>query len=269
MSIGIAVAVPDGIALAADTQTTWNQTILRAKDKAGNSVELAEPINVPIGWSRMARKLFEVNMNGRLYAVVTAGASHVNSKSIYATIISAAQHYSGSGTIEDVREYLAGHLKNELAQHFSCDKSQLANQPLNVCEFILATYETDDVTKPAIESHLVFSGKINMKGGLNSSGHIIKWKNYEQQIRYHGCWIGKGEFISHIVNHRNPKLPPIAGQFGMMTLADAVDYTKFLVEFTCDFERFAVMVPDCGRPIVSATLTPDGFQLNTFGEPGS
>jgi hypothetical protein len=44
-----------------------------------------------------------------------------------------------------------------------------------------------------------------------------------------------------------------------MTLADAVDYTTFLVRFTCDFQRFAVMVPDVGRPIVSATLTPDGY----------
>ena len=45
MSIGIAVAVPDGIALAADTQTTWNQVILKAKDKnTGNEFDLANPI---------------------------------------------------------------------------------------------------------------------------------------------------------------------------------------------------------------------------------
>ena len=53
MTIGIAIAVPDGIALAADTQTTWNRTILRAKDKAtGQEVELAEPISIPVGWSQ-------------------------------------------------------------------------------------------------------------------------------------------------------------------------------------------------------------------------
>jgi len=53
----------------------------------------------------------------------------------------------------------------------------------------------------------------------------------------------------------------------MMTLADAVDYTKFLVEFTCDFQRFAVTVPDCGRPIISATLTPGGYEEKTVKEP--
>ena len=61
MSIGIAIAVPDGIALAADTQTTWNNIILRAKDKkTGNEFDLAEPIAVPVGWSLCARKLFSV-----------------------------------------------------------------------------------------------------------------------------------------------------------------------------------------------------------------
>ncbi len=266
MSIGIAVAVPDGIALAADTQTTWNQTILKAKDKAtGNEFELADPIRVPIGWSKMARKLFEVDMNGRCYAVITAGMAQMNSKTMYAVIQSAAHQYQGPGDMSDVGTYLESHLKQELAHQLSCQVTQLSSQPLNVCELILATYESDDVAKPMIESRLFFSGQINFNGQPNNSGHILKWANHTQSVRYHGCWIGRAEFISHIVNHGNSKLPPIAGQFGMMTLADAVDYTKFLVEFTCDFQRFAIMVPDCGRPITSATLTPAGYREETVG----
>ena len=71
MSIGIAIAVPDGIALAADTQTTWNQTILKVKEKTtGNEVDLAEPISIPVGWSRMARKLFKVDISGTTYAMI-------------------------------------------------------------------------------------------------------------------------------------------------------------------------------------------------------
>lgn len=68
--------------------------------------------------------------------------------------------------------------------------------------------------------------------------------------------------MTHIVNHKNKSLPPLSGQYNLMTLADAAAYTRFLVEFTCDFQRFAVMVPDCGRPIISATLTPEGYQEN-------
>lgn len=265
MSIGIALAVPDGIALAADTQTTWSQVILKAKDKnTGNEFDLADPISVPVGWSKMARKLFGVDMKGKQYAVITAGEAQLNSKTMYAVVQSAAHKYTGPGDIHDVGSYLGNHLKQELAQQFSCQVNQLAAQSRKVCELVLATYESDDVAKPMIESHLIFSGQINFNGKPNNSGHILKWANHTQPVRYHGCWIGRAEFISHVVNHKNPKLPPISGQFGMMTLADAVDYTKFLVEFTCDFERFAIMVPDCGRPITSARLTPGCYQEETI-----
>ena len=41
MSVGIAIAVPDGIAMAADTQTTWNQVVTKAKEKSsGKEFEL-------------------------------------------------------------------------------------------------------------------------------------------------------------------------------------------------------------------------------------
>ena len=266
MSIGIAIAVPDGIALAADTQTTWNKNILKVKEKnSGKEVELAEPIRIPVGWSRMARKLFSVDMNGTTYAVITAGMAHMNSKSMYAVIHSAAPTYQGSGEIDDVSEFVRDYLKNELAEQLSCTPEELVAQPINVCEIILATYEAKDVAKPVIESHLVFSGTIDYNGNSDSSGHILKWSNHTQPNRYGGCWIGRSEFITHIVNHKNSQLPPISGQFGMMTLADGVDYTKFLVKFTCDFQRFAVMVPDCGRPITSSTLTPERYQENVVG----
>jgi hypothetical protein len=260
MSIGIAIAVPDGIALAADTQTTWNRTILTAKEKSsGKEVELAEPITIPVGWSRMARKLFHVDMNSKTYAVITAGMAQMNSKSMYAVIRSAALTYEGNGEIDDVSEFVRDHLKKELAKELSCQPEELAAQPFNVCEIILATYEANDVTKPVIEAHSVFSGTIDVDGDPNGSGHILKWSNRTKPSRYGGCWVGRNEFISHIVNHTNSRLPDISSQFGMMTLADAVDYTKFLVEFTCDFQRFAVMVPDCGRPITSSTLIPESY----------
>ncbi len=266
MTIGIAIAVPDGIALAADTQTTWNRTIFKAKEKnSGKDIELADPIRLPIGWSRMARKMFSVEMKGTTYAVITAGMAHLNTKSMYAVIRSGAHNYQGDGSIDDVSQYLATYLKDELAKHLSCSVKDLSKQSLNVCELIIATYENNDVAKPVIESHLVFSGMLNFAGSLDNSGHIRNWSNRTTPNRYHGCWIGRKEFITHLVNHKNPELPPISGQFGMMTLADAVDYTRFLVEFTCDFQRFAVMVPDCGRPITSSTLTPEGYEEKVVG----
>lgn len=260
MSIGIAIAVPDGIALTADTQTTWSQIINKAKDKeTGNDFELAEPIKVPVGWSRMARKLFFVSMAHNIFAIVTAGEAQLNTKTMFAVFRSAANQYNGDGSCADVSQYFIGHIKNELAIQHSCTAADLSQKQINACEYILAGYEDKDVAKPFLESHIVFSGKLLINKNQNTSGHFLKWTNTAQSSRYGGCWIGQAAYITHIVKHSNKNLPPISGQYHMMTLADAVDYTKFLIAFTCDFQRFAITVPDCGRPIISATLTPEGY----------
>ncbi len=261
MSIGIAIAVPDGIALAADTQTTWNQTVAKAKEKTtGREVELADPLQIPVGWSQKARKLFSVDISGRKFAVVTAGVTHLNSKSMFAVFRSGAHNYQGNPSYADVAKHFVDHLRSELASHFSCSISDLSKKPVAACDFILAGYDDNDVAKPVVESHIVFSGVATANGKQDASGHIVRWSNLSQPSRYGGCWIGQVAYISHVVNHSNPDLPPISGQYAMMTLADAVDYTKFLVTFTCDFQRFAIMVPNCGRPIKSATLTPEEYQ---------
>ncbi|MFI5180126.1 MAG: hypothetical protein ACHQPI_01900 [Thermoanaerobaculia bacterium] len=76
MTIALALAVPDGIALAADTQTTWNRTLTTAREKGtGRDFELESPILVPIGSSRLARKLFSIRMNGLQLAVAVAGTA--------------------------------------------------------------------------------------------------------------------------------------------------------------------------------------------------
>ncbi len=81
MTIAIAVAVPDGIALAADTQITWHKTITTAKEKGTEKeFELHEPIRLPVGWSRMAKKLFSLTFEGASFAICTAGASSLNKK---------------------------------------------------------------------------------------------------------------------------------------------------------------------------------------------
>jgi hypothetical protein len=40
-----------------------------------------------------------------------------------------------------------------------------------------------------------------------------------------------------------------------MTLPDAIDYAKFLVQTTADYQRFADMVPNVGGPIEVALIT--------------
>ncbi len=258
MTIAIALAVPDGIALAADTQTTWTQTILQAKEKGtGRDVELAQPINVPVGWSRLARKLFSLSMGDQPYAVAASGAALVNAKTPYSIFRSLEKAYSGNGTYDDVLSFLFDGLKAELRQHFGIPDLAEAPQAIEI-SFILAGYENGDVSKPILRAVGVFSGKPPIPGVAEFTGDRTYWSNLGN-LRFNCCWIGRVEFVSHVVSHTNAALPQMSGQYSLLTLADAVDYVRFLAEFTCDFQRFAVMVPDCGRPVITATLTPEGY----------
>ncbi len=262
MSICIAIAVPDGIALAADSQTTWNQTITRATQLGTNQeFELAQPISVPISWSKMARKLFEIRINNISYAICIAGTALLNHKTIFSIFKSLQRTYEGDETFDNIVRHFIDGLKNELRKQLNIENLATASTVLNV-DFIISGYVDGDVSRPKIESWIVFSGTLPLesRGDVLNTGEFRRWTNVvEGQHTFGGCWIGRTEFISHIVTHHNPKMAPIQGQYELLSLADAVDYTKFLVDFTCDYQRFAIMVPDCGKPIISATLTTDNY----------
>lgn len=262
MSICIAIAVPDGIALAADSQTTWNQTINQAIQRGTNQlIDLAQPLNIPIGWSKMTRKLFNLKIQDNTYAICIAGAALLNHKTIYSIFKILEKSYQGDGSYDNVVRHFIDGIKAELRKQLKIEDLSTAQTVLSV-EFIVSGYVDNDVSKPRIESWIVLSGTVQIQGGGQlKTGELNKWTNIENgEHTFGGCWIGRAEFISHLVTHNNTQMPPIQGQYELLSLADAVDYTKFLVEFTCDYQRFAAMVPDCGKPIISATLTPEQYE---------
>jgi hypothetical protein len=261
MSICIAIAVPDGIALASDSQTTWTQTITQATQRGTNQLfDLAQPLNIPIGWSKMTRKLFNLKIHDNTYAICIAGTALLNHKTIYSIFKTLEKSYQSDGSYDTVLRHLIDGLKAELRKQLNIEDLATASTVMSV-EFIISGYVDQDVSKPRIESWLVLSGTVQIQGGgqLNT-GELKKSTNIVNgQYTFGGCWIGRTEFISHLVTHNNSQLPPIQGQYELLSLADAVDYTKFLVDFTCDYQRFAAMVPDCGKPIISSTLTPETY----------
>jgi hypothetical protein len=257
MSIAVAIAVPDGIALAADTQTTWLRSITKAREKgSGREFELETPIKVPLGWSRMARKLFALSFAGHPYALATAGAAVINGKTPYAIARQLEASYRGPEDFDSVRNHLVEGIQTELRAHHGV--VDLAAAPPLAIDFMLAAFGRSGVADPLLASHCVYSGSLDLPEGAACVGSHHRWQN-QGAHRYGSCWIGHAAFVSHVVEHKNPDLPPISGQYQFMSLADAVDYATFLVRFTCDFQRFAIMIPDAGRPIVSATLTPEGY----------
>jgi hypothetical protein len=257
MSVGIAIVVPDGIALAADTKAGWSRTITHVQVKGvAGPVELEKPIIQPAGWSPGAKKLFPFRYGDYEGAILTAGMATIGLRTARAVFKKLEQECPATSNCQEVVDFLANRLKAEMAEVYKVD--DLSKAPLSLLEFVFMSFEDRDITRPFVTSNLVFSGTLSIEGAANTSGYHLRWKNLPN--RYGACWIGRTEFIAHLVNHNNPRLPPISGQYHLMTLEDAANYAQFLAEFTCDFQDFAITVPDCGRPVVTAVLTPDEFR---------
>jgi hypothetical protein len=149
-----------------------------------------------------------------------------------------------------------------MKRHLGVDHLKEAQQTLRV-DFILAGYDNQDISEPRIETYWVFSGTPTIEGKRRQAGHILRFSNKAQKTNYVGTWIGRAEFIGHFFE-KNKRIPPLRGQLDLLSLSDAAAYANFLVEFVCDYQRFAPMVPDCGRPITSARLTPYGYTQQTI-----
>jgi len=263
MSICIAIAVPDGIALSVDSQTTWTNQINHVKEKdSGRMVELEHPILLPVSWSKMARKIFNIDFSGNKYAFCVAGIALLNQKTMYAIFSSLEVKYLGDGSFDNVVDFIKNGLKEELKLHLNISDLKNTDQILNI-EFIICSHDDKDISKPRIESWLIHTGIINFEGIQLDKSEFRKWTNFENgKYRLGGTWIGMVDYISHIVSHKNPQLPQIQGQYELFSLSDAVDYTNFLVKFTCDFQRFAITIPYCDKPIISATLEAGQYTEN-------
>ncbi len=157
-------------------------------------------------------------------------------------------------TKTELVNYLVNGIKDEFIAEFG--NENLAECATRRLDFIICGFNDEDISNPFIQKHHVFSGIIKNIGVDDNTGHIVA---RDQNETHGGCWIGRTEFITHIVNHKNKDLPAISGQYSLMSLSDAVDYAKFMVEYTCNFQRFAVTVLDCARPIISARLTPEQY----------
>ncbi|MFP5385130.1 MAG: hypothetical protein ACLGHN_03575 [Bacteriovoracia bacterium] len=252
MTIGVVVSVPDGIALSADTQTSWTTTITKAEIKdplnAAKTiqVDLAKPILQQSGWSSGTKKLFKFkygsdDQNLKDAAILTAGNASINGQTAYAVLKKIEASCPRTDSCDAVVAYIVDELKKEFKLQYKVD--DMNKMPKTISSFIFASFENSDITKPYISNNNIITGPLL----VGQSDHHIN----SSITKSTGCtWIGRVEYIGHILNHSNANLPPIAGQYHLMTLQDAVRYSRFLTEFTCDFQKYAVCVPDCGRPVV-------------------
>ncbi len=196
----------------------------------------------------------------------TSGTALIGRKTIHTVVQNAQKNYDGASDFDSVRAHITYALKKEFCTALKVDEQELKNCDYSDIDIIIAGFDEVDVSKPRIEKYTIFSG-VRREGGVRDDSGIYKgFTNVAEDGEYAftACCIGETSYTDHLLTHDQEKIPGLTDNLILWSLSDAKDFCEFLVNFTCDYQRFSAMVPTCGRPIISAVLTPLSYK--EFGE---
>ncbi len=243
MTMNVTVRVPDGIVIASDSLASQqNQLRLRpAKKKhtcgsCGNEEEVSfdepPPIGVPVNSSPLANKLFYLGQFG----VAFHGAAAVGGRTLCNHVLNYVHtDWAPTKTVRAVSDDLSTILHEALKKELGGDLGKLPEgaTPLG---FQIAGYNEND-----LDSGSTFMVAI---------GRDVKVEDTSGPA---GVAFGG---IVDVANRLYRRLMPTDDvSLELMTLPDAVDYARFLIRTTADYQRFAKMVPVVGGPIDIAVIT--------------
>jgi hypothetical protein len=232
MTIDVVVTVPEGIALSADT-------LVKNFKKTD-----AEPEAPP--------KLFHLVIDKKSYAVCIAGQGELKGETVYSIFKSLEKTFNiENPAIDQITSYFVEGLKKRFQKKF--DQEDIGNAVYCAVHFLFCGFENNDLSKPIVQEHIVFSGSYKDDGVENKTGHIIRTTN-QGDNKYSAFAIGiKGE-IKHLISRKDGQPPEESENFQSMSLKEASDYSNTLVGIMCEKDK------DCGRPIRSVILTPNNYQ---------
>lgn len=244
MTINVSVRVPDGIVVASDSLASsflqLQQQIQIGPPKCHQCGAdqppgvVTAPISVPGGSTPLATKLFYVGN----YAVTAFGAARINGRSMYNHVMMfVTTALKGDMPLMDVAEGLSAQLQDAINKDPQC---QRAKPGTPVGGFQVCGYDADDIDMGRIAIVALRIGK----------DPEIKL----QEQRYGVVVTGNNEITNMLFN------VPAGGKsvqpsYDNMTLPDAIDYARFLVQTTSDYHRFANMQPMVGGPTDIALIT--------------
>lgn len=248
MSLVISLRIPDGIVVAADSLSTSNDVLEIASSEIkiecphckktikGKGFKLP-PIPIPFSASSYTQKLFK--LYGK-YAISFIGIGILNSKSIYYHIkqFELENNKENHDDLYKVVEKVEKYFENELIKAFPDYKSK-APENWRPMGFHVNGY---------------------LKKGNNLSGVTCEVslgrKNTKKIINSTGCTIG-GDIgvVSKLweIGKNNPKQKI---RYRLLTLEDAIELSRFFINTTSTFQKFANQVPTVGGDIDIALITP-------------
>jgi hypothetical protein len=245
MTINVAVRVPDGIVVASDSlassflqlQPHIQIGTLKCKQCGFDhppGLITTPPISVPGGSTPLATKLFYVGD----YAVTAFGAARINGRSLYNHVMMfVTTKFAPHMTLMDVAEGVS----QQLAEAINSDPHTKGAPPGAVVGgFQVCGYDQDDVDMGRI-------AVVTLRIGRAPEIQL-------QEPKYGVVVTGNAEITNMLFR------VPAGGQsvqpsYDNMTLPDAIDYARFLVQTTSDYHRFANMQPMVGGPTDIALIT--------------
>ena len=245
MTIAVAVAIPEGIVLAAESRQTYSRKV-------------GDVINLRIG-TDFGKKVFQL---GSKVGAVTWGWAFLLGRNInsYVEEFKSTINQKGISEVEQISHELAKFLTDKYMEHIA---KKLDNPAPRAIGFYIGGYDSKGGNIYATyipEKDVSLVSNTIAKSGMNWGGQIDVitrlLKGYDHRI------VTLPGFPKDLTAELN-KLEYVTN-FNNMTLQDAVDYAVFLVKTTIDMQRFSdgiVMqpgdIPGCGGSIDVAVVQPD------------
>ncbi len=253
MTLNVTLKVPDGIVIASDslmTLTEWISKKINIDSKCPKCAELIQlkdvqipAFSVPSSSFPYAQKLFSIN--ARL-GLAVYGVAHLNGRSMYSHIMDLTgklpKPAEGEDYVEIVKKAVLDYFDNQIALECTKTGFNLALQPDDWFPFgfQLAGFHRDAAGEPTPKVFWIRMGK----------------KSDAQLVSAPAFCTGVFEVVT------------LLWPGGMLTanvtafsLQDAIDYARFLIRTTSEYQRFSGKWQTVGGEIDIALITNrNGFQ---------
>lgn len=247
MTLNVSLRIPDGIVLASDSLGTASLSYHQKMNVPGvcpecqKSIEIKDvqtpPITLPASTWPYVQKVLPVE---RKFGIAVFGMGLVNGRSMYnhITEISPKLPTASSGDrFSEVRDFLVTYFQEQLVLDWRSKSIDPALQPdtFRPFGFQFVGFSATASGEPCAKTALVNIGKTPSVDTIDSMGCT---------------WSGDGSVVSLLW----PKTGA-AANFPAFSLQDAIDYAKFLIRTTSDFQRFSGRMPTVGGEIDIALVT--------------
>lgn len=253
MTLNVTLQVPDGIVIASDSLATLTESIIKKVSvdstcpKCQQNIQLKDvqvpPFVVPSSAFPYAQKLFSIN--GRV-GLATYGTGQLNNRSIYSHVVDLSAKLpkpnANDDYVESVKTAVIDYFNKQI--QIECQKTgfNLALQPDDWFPFgfQLAGFHRDANGEPAGKVFWIRMGK----------------KSDAQQVTGTAFCTGDPSVVNLLWPGGN-----LTANVAAFSLQDAIDYAKFLIRTTADYQRFSGKWQTVGGEIdIGLITTRNGFQ---------